>query len=427
MQSYRVGDLEITLDKWGLREYTKVSYPVRYGCFSEFCSPKWACQFNLNGELKFIQGRGKDWPHPAEWLKRTAGNDWIYYSSGEYGEIFDLFGEYYLPCLSYPSNSIFSMSLLDHEAEQSAIRAWGSLCETLNSISSSTAPGPLRDFLQRVCEHDPDTLQRKAERLHALIGGQVTVLPPDTRHVDYDVLPLVVADGCLYNCGFCAVKSDHAFRPRTEQNIVEQVEGLRSIYARDLPNYNAVFLGQHDALQAGAELLEFAAAKAYDGLEMARSHMKGPRLFLFGSTDSLLQSSEGLFETLSRLPFHTYINVGLESADPSTLTALEKPITAWMVEHAFERMLEINRRYPRIEISANFIFGGQLPPTHLSSLRSLVRAKLNRFSEKGAVYLSPLIYAVPLRGDGKRKLVRQFRKVKIESRLPMYLYLIQRL
>ncbi len=57
---------------------------------------------------KYIQGRRDDWPNPAEWLKRTQGNDWIYYSSGDYNGIVGRFGEYYFPCLSYPSNSIMA-------------------------------------------------------------------------------------------------------------------------------------------------------------------------------------------------------------------------------------------------------------------------------------------------------------------------------
>jgi hypothetical protein len=96
-------------------------------------------------------------------------------------------------------------------------------------------------------------------------------------------------------------------------------------------------------------------------------------------------------------------------------------------EGAFDRMLEINRDYPNIEISANFVCGGQLPPGHLPSLVSLTREKLDRYWEKGALYLSPLLEGVPLQKDEKRKLLRDFREVKMRARMPTYLYLIQRL
>ena len=381
----------------------------------------------MNGELRFLQGRGRNWPHPAEWLKRTAGGDWIYYSAGEYREIFDLFGEYYVPRLPYRSNCIFRNDPFQNDLVKATLQAWGSLCERLRRFLPGIPAGSLRDFVGSVCDKDPGELLNRAERLHALLGGRVTVLPPDTRHVDYDVIPVVVADGCLYHCAFCSVKSARTFHPRSLDNVRAQIEGLREFYARDLRNYNSIFLAHHDALAAGGDPIEFAASRAYEILELEASHMKGPRLFLFGSADSLLSSREEVFGMMQSLPFHTHINVGLESADPETLAAIGKPITAQRVEEAFERMLEINRDYPNIEISANFVCGGHLPPGYLPSLVSLTREKLDRYWEKGALYLSPLLDGVPLEGNEKRKLLRDFREVKLRARLPTYLYLIQRL
>jgi hypothetical protein len=427
MENHRLGDLEIVIEKWGSRDYAKVSYPLRYGCFSEIISPEVIYQFGLNGELKFLQGRGPNWPHPAEWLKRSAGGDWVYYSAGEYREIFDLFGEYYVPRLSYRSNCIFRNDPFQNDLVTATLQAWGSLCERLRQLLPDVPTGKLRDFVERVCENDPGELLNRAERLHALLGGRVTVLPPDARHVDYDVIPVVVADGCLYHCAFCGVKSARPFQLRSPENVQAQIEGLREFFARDLSNYNSIFLAHHDALAAGSEAIEFAASRAYETLEMNASHMRGARLFLFGSADSLLSSRENVFGMIQNLPFHTHINVGLESADPETLAAIGKPITAQRVEEAFERMLEINRDYPNIEMSANFVCGGRLPPGHLPSLVSLTREKLDRYWEKGALYLSPLLDGVPLQGNEKRKLVRDFREVKMRARMPTYLYLIQRL
>ena len=427
MEQHRLGNLDIVIEKWGSREYAKVSYPLRYGCFSEIVSPEITCQFNLNGELKFLQGRGRNWPHPAEWLKRSPGGDWIYYSGGEYREIFGLFGEYYVPRLSYRSNCIFRNDPFQDERVKSALQAWGPLCESLKDLLPAAGSGPLKDFVERVCEHDSTGLAQRAERLHALLGGRISVLPPDTRHVDYDVIPVVVADGCLYHCAFCAVKSARTFRARSRDNIRAQIRGLRELYARDLGNYNSLFLGYHDALAAGGEAIAFAAARAYEILEMGYSHMKGARLFLFGSVDSLLSSREEVFEAIRRLPFYTHINVGLESADSETLEVLGKPVSARRVGRAFERMLEINRAYPNIEVSANFVCGMGLPPDHLPSLVSLAREKLKRHSEKGALYLSPLLDGVPLQASEKRELLQAFREVKMRIRMPVYLYLIQRL
>lgn len=76
----------------------------------------------------------------------------------------------------------------------------------------------------------------------------------------------------------------------------------------------------------------------------------------------------------------------------------------------------------RLEITANFILGDRLPPGHYRSIIELIRNRLDGFYSKGAIYLSPL-----MSGQNHRELLQTFVKVKNMSRLPAYLYLIQRL
>ncbi len=424
METHQLGNLNITLNKEGSREFSKVSYPIRYGLYSEIKTPDYIFQFNLKGEIKFIQGLGHRWPDPSEWLKRTVGNDWVYYSTGGYSGVYDSFGEYYLPCPSYPSNAITVGDPFDDQAVQSAIRSWHELQAKIKALISEAVPKGLKDFLILVSKNDPETLKQKSRRFHALIGERVSVLPPDTRHVDYEVIPINVADGCLYKCGFCRVKSRQNFAPRTKENISGQIENLREFYGKDMGNYNSVFLGQHDALNSNPELIEFAAQYAYETFEFKRSNIKGASLFLFGSVDSLINSEHALFDSLERLPFKTYINIGLESADPKTLAAIKKSITAEMVDEAFARMLEINRRYDTIEITANFVFGDNLPPSHLNSFIELTEKRLKGPYRKGAIYFSPLVSSGV---EGNRGMKRKFYRVKTLSPIPTYIYLIQRL
>jgi radical SAM superfamily enzyme YgiQ (UPF0313 family) len=248
------------------------------------------------------------------------------------------------------------------------------------------------------------------------------VLPPDTRHVDYDVIPVMIADGCLYQCAFCSVKSRQAFSAQSRQDIRQQIRNLQDFYGAGLRNYNALFLGNHDALAAGKELIILAATEAYGAFGFATSFMKDPNLFLFGSVDSLLNADKTLFESLNGLPLNTFINIGLESADPATLDYLNKPVAVSKIEAAFQQMLDINRRYPKIEITVNFVMGGRLPPGHYPSITKLIRDRLDGFYSKGAVYLSPLMPAPRSTG-----ILPTFVKIKNLSRLPVYLYLIQRL
>jgi hypothetical protein len=424
METVQLDSFTITLDKEGSREYAKVSYPIRYGRFSEIRSPEYLLHYNLNGEIKCIQGRTQPWPDPSEWLKRTVANDWVYYSAGGYSGVYDFFGEYYMPYLSYQSNGIDGVNPFENASVQSGLSSWQGLPAIMKGLIGKPVRRNMRHFLQLIAGNDAHVLDRKSRRLHAIIGGRIPVLPPDTRHVDYEIIPLIVADGCLYNCGFCRVKTGRYFRLRSRQDILRQIRALKGFYGKDLGNYGSVFLGQHDALNAGRDLIEFAAGRAYDIFGFQGSYLKGCRLFLFGSVDSLLRAPDTLFDSLNGLPYYTYINIGLESVDQATMEALEKPTPIGNVIEAFSKMLEVNRQYERIEVTANFLFGDELPSGHIPSLIELAGSRLGHSYNKGALYLSPLM-------DGRRKargdLIRQFNRVKIQMRMPIFMYLIQRL
>lgn len=420
--AYRIEGLKITPDKWGARRFTKTSYPVRYGRFAEIETTRHLYQFNLNGEIKHIKGKSGHWPHPAEWLKRTAANDWVYYSTGSYNDIYDLTGEYYLPCPSYPSNGLRGGDPFQYQEVKEAFAAWRKLQLRLPKLAQKPLPGETGTLLKRICKHLDFDLEKRSRRLHAILGGRLSVLPPDTRHVDYDVIPIMVADGCLYDCGFCRVKSGRTFSPRSKTDILDQIRRLKSFFGDDLANYNALFLCDHDALNAGIELIQYAATSAYKMLAIERSHLKGAYLFLFGSADSLLKAGASLFEMLNGLPFYTFINIGLESADGATLAQLRKPLTPARVKAAFDRMTAINTQYANLEITANFVLGHGLSENHFASITNLLYNRLGRVHSKGAVYLSPMT----ANGDGKG-LAKSFFALKKGSRLPTYLYLIQRL
>jgi len=391
MKTYSIDGLAITPEKQGADRYIKISYPFRFGKFSEIKSGIYTFQFNLNGEIKTIQGRGEGWLDASEWLKRNAGNDWTYFAAGGYTGAYDFTGEYYVPCLPYDSNAIFGHNRFHSPEVTNAFDAWQLLISRLNALDKSGVPSPVNLLLSRVLSMGPETLKSRAEQLHDIIGGRVSVLPPDTRHVEYDVIPLTIADGCLYHCGFCRVKSDNGFRRRTKKGILDQIRQLKDLYGEDTVNYNSVFLGQHDALFAGADLIEFAARQSYEILEIQNSVIKDPKLFFFGSVDSILRADASLFEMLNSLPFETFINIGLESADPATLAQIEKPLKKEQVVSAFNRMMAVNKKYSKVEVSANFLYGADLPETHMPSILDLTRNRLDHFYSKGTTSSSPSI------------------------------------
>lgn len=422
MQAYHFKDLTIRLDQRGLDHYDKLSYPIRYGAYSEILSGPFVFQFNLNGEIKHIQCKRGCAMEPTEWLKRTVGNDWVYYSSGGYNGAFDAVGEYYVPCFTYPSNSVlggnpFKSGILDVTDVQ--------LKKTLEQVASLAAREKhpeLQMFLKAVYKNDPRNLQTRAEAFHRMIGGPISVLPPDARHVDYDVIPITISDGCLYNCRFCTVKSGKGFKRRSQENIREQIRQLKSFYGRDIHNFNSIFLGQHDALHAGLDPIALAAEEAYDAFDFDSSHIKGHRLFIFASADSLLQAPDALFSYLARSPYDTYINIGLESVDDATLKRLGKPLTSAKINEAFSRSTDINRSYPGVEVTVNFLYGDEFPETHIPKVLDLIQNHNPRHYPKGAVYLSP--YGLI---RDRRSLVSGFKIIKNQCRLPVFLYIIQRL
>ena len=423
--SFRTEDLSIDLNCRGNTEYTKISYPVKYGIFHRLETRDLIMEFNLCHEIRHAKGKTGAWRDPQEWLKRTVGNDWIYYSTGGYAGVFESIGEYYLPNLMYTTNSLLGGKPFKEAAINQLSMDWHPTLAAAGLervLARPDMPGQVREWAKKILGVTPAHLDQKAQALFQISGERTTVLPPDARHSDYDVIPLTISDGCLYKCRFCKVKNKKEFTTRSRKNIDAQLSSLTALYGRDLVNYNSLFLGEHDALNAPADTIVYAARTAYDKLNFCRSVMARPRLYLFGSVDALINAEERLFTDLNALPFHTYINIGLESADPATLEQIGKPITPEKVTRAFNRMQKINKTFDRIEMSGNFIMDENLPAGHNTAMMALVRDRLKFTQQKGSIYLSPLRFGRP-----SREILFDFYHLKTCSRLPMYLYIIQRL
>ncbi len=417
-------NLTIIAEKKSPSRIPKNSFPLRYGKYALIRTPEYEFQFNLNGEIKSIRGLGANWPHPAEQLKRTDANDWVYYSLGdESGEkgVSSWLGEYYLPCLPYPSNPIWEVDYHANPSVMGAFAAWPQLYGNLYGADRKKFHQKARDLIARILKHDDGVLHERSRELHAIIGGSVSVLPPDTRHADYEVIPLNISDGCLFHCEFCCVKSEHGYKPRSEVEIHEQIGRLKRFYGRNLENYNALFLGNHDALAAGEDLILASAAKAHRAFGF-ESREVTPFLFLFGSATALLSSKARFWEKLNRLPFFTYVNIGLESVHEPTLKMIGKPLDSTKVQESFKRMLDINCAHENIAVTANFVMGKDLKTDHYESLKALFQEAPAGSGGKGTIYLSPLKDS-----PKRRELLPLVRDMKDHSRLPVYVYLIQRL
>lgn len=411
----------ITYRKRGSRTYTKMSYPVHCGIFTEVRTDDSIFHFNLNNEIIRAQGRKSGWLHPHEWLKRTACNDWVYYSTGGYTGVFEATGEYYLPNFRYPTNNLLGGRPFNNEAISTVTESWHHHLQQLRKKFNHPSAESVH-FLDEALQNNTKTLAEKGAKVHDAIGGPVSVLPPDARHVDYNIIPLTISEGCLYKCRFCKVKNHKSFTELGSSAIETQLRTLKELYNRDLYNYNSLFLGQHDVLNCSPDTIFNATEEAVHQLGLDSSYPDGSNIFFFGSVTSLLAAPENLFSGLNDVSSMVYINIGLESADQETLDAIGKPITEQMVRDAFSKIQAVNDRYPSIEISANFIMDGNLPAGHYPKIVALIRDSLDRKKPKGTIYFSPLTYDQP-----SRTRLFEFNRLKILSRLPTFLYIIQRL
>ncbi len=409
----------IELNNHGANEYTKVSFPVKYGLFSKIETNDYIFEFNLNHEIRHIKSKKKSWLHPSEWLKRTMGNDWVYYSTGGYSGVFESLGEYYLPNLMYPTNSLFGGRPFENSEIKGIVKNWYKI---ISKLPETDMPNEFSQWIRSIRQQCPEKLLKKSEDLFDISGSRVTVMPPDARHVDYNIIPITISDGCLYKCRFCKIKNKKKLLIRSARDIDQQMIRLKQLYGRDIVNFNAVFFGEHDALNTPGELILQTAWNAYDHFEFQSSYMKQNFLFMFGSVDSLLNAGKIFFKTLNGLPFQTFINIGLESYDQKSLDLLGKPITKKQVGYAFKKIQAINDTYPNIEITCNFIMDENLPDSHNTALLNLIGKQERRTKPKGCVYLSPLKFNRP-----SRQVLYDFYKLKSSSRFPTFLYLIQRL
>jgi hypothetical protein len=423
-QKFETPEFSIELNCRGNSDYTKVSYPIKYGIFSRLESRDHVFEFNLNHEIRHAKSKSKAWIHPSEWLKRTMGNDWVYYSTGGYSGVKEALGEYYLPNLMYPTNSLLGGKPFNEPEIKGIVNHWH---EIIHRVPLTNLPEPFSQWMHAIKAQTPEGLEKKAQTLFDISGSRVTVMPPDARHVDYNIIPLNISDGCLYKCRFCKVKNKKKFSIRSAKDIDDQIRRLKTWLGRDMVNFNAIFLGEHDALGSPSELILNTARTASEAFRFHTSTMKKKFLFLFGCVDSFLNKDMGFFKALDDSGFHSFINLGLESCDQTTLDLLGKPLTPQKVVQAFKKVQAVNDTCLNLEITCNFVMDEALPDSHYHDLMSLisksVSSKENRGTKpKGTLYISPLKFGSP-----SRQVLYDFYRLKAASRFPTFLYLIQRL
>jgi hypothetical protein len=158
--TFQTKDVSIELNIRGINEYTKLSYPVKYGIFSRLETCDHVFEFNLNHEIKSAKSKSCEWRNPQEWLKRTMGNDWVYYSTGGYSGVVEALGEYYLPNLTYPTNSLLGGKPFKEYEIDNIVKNFHDIIPQVPNkiISDKNMPDAVATWLNKVKQQTPAVL-----------------------------------------------------------------------------------------------------------------------------------------------------------------------------------------------------------------------------------------------------------------------------
>ena len=92
-------------------------------------------------------------------------------------------GEYYLPCLPYQTNTIWKVDYFSNPALMNAFAAWPQLYADLYMVQKDRFHTKIKELISNILDKNDKVLHERSQKLHSIIGGRVSVLPPDTRHV----------------------------------------------------------------------------------------------------------------------------------------------------------------------------------------------------------------------------------------------------
>ncbi|HLA26346.1 MAG TPA: hypothetical protein VJZ49_00455 [Syntrophales bacterium] len=158
MVRYQIEDMEIIFDCAGRNDWGKFSFPVWYGMPVKVNWRGYRFDFNLRGGLKRIAGNCSVWPDPRETLKRTEGNDFIYYGTDGYESSYDLIKNYYVPFNGRSDCNVFTDNPLQNRHVKRALEAFDGLVKEAGRLASSVAGDRPGDFLRKVAAKDRATL-----------------------------------------------------------------------------------------------------------------------------------------------------------------------------------------------------------------------------------------------------------------------------
>lgn len=147
-------------------------------------------------------------------------------------------------------------------------------------------------------------------------------------------LPLLSGRGCTFACNFC-YRMDKGFRPRSAENIIEEIKFLKE-------KYNITYIGFSDELLMSSKERTRELCQAFLDADLNIKWDCNGRLNYADIPTLELMKKAGC----------VFINYGIESLDDATLKVMHKALTKDMIIRGVENTLQVG-----ISPGLNIIFG----------------------------------------------------------------------
>lgn len=182
--------------------------------------------------------------------------------------------------------------------------------------SATLFPPPTLECLEDVIRWSPEKLDNEREHFYS-VYNPIGVLPPD----QYRSIVVQASEGCSWNrCTFCTLYRDRDFRIKTESELSDHIQRVKSLHGKALADRKSVFIGDANALTIPRYRLHAAlrtVAKAFPA--------QGRALHSFLDIFSSMSKRTDYFRDLHGLGLKK-VYIGLETGSEALLRFLDKPV-----------------------------------------------------------------------------------------------------
>jgi radical SAM superfamily enzyme YgiQ (UPF0313 family) len=215
---------------------------------------------------------------------------------------------------------------------------------------------------------DYNFLESRGNRLRKIYGGRIPIVPPDR----YFSLYVKISDGCPWNkCSFCNLYKDRKYMPLKMDQIIREIEELKSFFMNSMPAMNGIFLGDANATSMNSSELE-------EILVYLKKEFRMPFYAFSDAFTTPLKNTD--FQRLRDLGMKR-IYIGIESGNHHILRMLNKKMDLDIAGKFIRKIKEAGINTGLIVMSG---FGEEHVKSTVDFLSSI------EYSKGDIVYISPV-------------------------------------